>query len=522
MFKRLSVNRVMVAATLLSMWVIFMLIEQFTAFQLDNLLFERTYLDFTGDEVRFSWSALVDYVLSIRRDDNWRLGNILAPLTTLFCPKWLFSALVSGAFTFTAWAVARIVSGKGDDFTALTLTWASMVVFLPYSHTLFIGDYALNYIVAGALSLIFILLLASGKWRRGWRAVAVMGLAPVVAWWHEGFALPVVAGLMCYALSRKGRVPWAVYAAGGVLGVVALGVALCPGMMSRISGREAGHAALLHDAVRSGIYNCLTLLLAAAVTIGLLLPRLRGSLRRMLHDGWFCFFAGSAFAALLLSVGTSYSARTAYWPQICSMVAFGRWFYPEMERRAGAGSRFAAGVVALCLCMVQGLATLPWVWRVWKVHCEAMEEALASPRHTACVDVIYPEDVPWYCRDMPASIEFIETFNYRCLNDRYFKLRSTMAVVPRVLGEELQGLSCDTVSVDPVVCRAGDALYGARIPTGHGSENITCDITLTDGRVLRGHGAVIIDFIDRDWRRLTYIKPFGIKGAQVAGISLSR
>lgn len=523
MSNKFSRYKVAVNVTILAMmWVIFFLIEQYTPFQLDNPLFERTYLDCTGDEVKFSWGTLVDYIVSIRHDDNWRLGNILAPLTTLFMPKWLFSALTAAAFAGSAWLMARLVGRDRVEPFSLTYIWAGMIVFLPYSYTLFVGDYALNYIFGGALSLLLVTLLFNH--RDTWRyRVAIIVMSVIVGWWHEGFALSIVAGLLACVIAPRRRVSGMFKVSAVVLTVVSLGVFVCPGMIERIATREAGNSAVLHNLPKVLICNCLTVALLAILMIGLMLPGKRGSVLKRLGDPMMRFLIGSAVAGLAMSFSTAFSARTAYWPQICSMVALLLWFFPrgyECNRVTGSRVKYITLGVLLSLCTLQGWCSVSWCKELNDLHDKAMAEVLESPYNTAYCDLIYPEDIPAYCFRMPAAIEWVEQFNFRAWNDRYFKLQKSLAVVPSALKRDLIKCDADSVGTAPVVMRVGDALFAERIETEYGADNVSCNITLNDGTRMDGHMALLLDFCDPEGHPFTYIKPFGLRGDAVKSIEM--
>lgn len=408
----------------------------------------------------------------------------------------LYGAGKSGAI------LSGIYMGGDNNFPALFL------------HS-FCGGLCSELYFWGALSLLLVTLLFN-RCEAWWNRAAVVMLVAVVGWWHEGFALSIVAGLMGWAVLKRWRVPLVVYVASVVLTLVALSVALCPGMMARIATREAGNSALLHDAVKVGVHNCLTVAMLVIVLGGLSLPRYRKPTLEMLRDSRICFFIVAAMGGLLLSIVTAYSARTAYWPQVCSMVVLGMWSYSAVRVRA---KGVFVWIIAL-LSTAQGAVAVTWCYRLDRQHDKAMELVEASRYNTAFCDVTYPEDVPWYCFRMPAAIEWVEQFNYRAWNDRYFKLKKSLAVVPSALNRDLTMCDADTVGMDPVVKRVGDALIAERIETEYGAENVTCNITLNDGTRMDGTMALVLDFCDSEGHPFSYIKPFGLRGDAVKSVEM--
>lgn len=154
--------------------------------------------------------------------DSGRLANIISPVFLGLLPHWMFAAL-SGFALWMTFALGMHIAGvrRGS-------VWSYFIVFvltfaLPWLDFAFTVIFALNYVWTGALTVAVLYLLFCRTPRGGGAVGAACLLALAAGWMHEGFSVPVLAGIGAWWLARGCRMSaaqWAIavsYALGFVL-----------------------------------------------------------------------------------------------------------------------------------------------------------------------------------------------------------------------------------------------------------------------------------------------------------------
>lgn len=174
------------AVVLLTVWALYAVLSQLTPFMFDNVAFDAFYLGFNGGSDSFDVGALMRYAAFMRESDNWRLANIMAPLTTVVLDCKPVFALLTGLCMACMTLVPAAECGRGRLFVSAVAVWGAYTLFLPWRNNILTGDYALNYIYAGALTMLLLGLVFRLLRGRSACAVAVaLPLSVVVAAWHE-------------------------------------------------------------------------------------------------------------------------------------------------------------------------------------------------------------------------------------------------------------------------------------------------------------------------------------------------
>ena len=148
------------------------------------------------------WDSCVYHWLT----DTGRFCNLLNVLFLGLYPKWVFSVL-SGSFVWLSlMLMPRIVRVRPGAWQSWLLL-AGFVFALPWFDYMFTVVFAINYLWPSALVLAFLYCLFERRYlcSRG-KFAAWCLLAFFAGWMHEGFSVPVIAGL-CAAYLYERRMP---------------------------------------------------------------------------------------------------------------------------------------------------------------------------------------------------------------------------------------------------------------------------------------------------------------------------
>lgn len=490
--------------------------EQFTPFLYDNILFDAAYIGHAGGKHIWSWDAFLGYIDEIRTYDNWRLANIAAPLTTLFMPKWIFSVMTGFCVAASVWLAARLGAGNRPGLVEVASVWVALTLFLPWRNNLLTGDYALNYLFAGFIALSFIyfaLRLADCRFKR-LECFAAFALGVILALWHEGFALPVAAGMFLYAVVRRGRVSGLFLACALLVGVLSMTWALESHLAVR-GAREIGAGAVSAAMPGWAVSNILALMLAACICAVFTLPTLRQRWLPRMNNPAFILTAGASFAGAVLSGAVKFSPRTAFWPEMCAVVAFMTLLSPWMRERRRILDVAAAAVVALLA--LHAAYVISWIKKLDKQNAEIMAQIESDPRGYAYADLIRSEDVPVGALGFPCRGAFTDVFTYRCLNERYRPKRPTVLPLEfRRFGEA----RIDTIDVRTgIYLLDGKSLFTSCVRDAEGGSDrcgtVRLSVKAAEWESARTFKAFQIDFTAPDGKRYSYLYPFRMPSCHI-------
>lgn len=480
---------------------------------IDELLFLNVWKSHSGGDDGFSWSTWMGYVSELRANDNSRLSNILDPVLLQFSPwRDIFPWVTAAMLAFTIAAMAKFSAIRAPRSAVLAYFLAGIIVFLPWRNNMIVWDYALNYIWTGtfALGLMWcVLRLIDGE-----RCFALsILLATLTGWFHEGFAVPVGAGMVVVALMRRGNVSWRYWTVFAVLVVVCSAALFCPGMLNRF-GDQAGRQDELNWLI---IFVDLCLVpVALLVTGGALFDR--GARQRMATPTFVMFFVGMAVSALL-SVAILHQPRSAYWPQLCALVCIAIVLRTAFGRFAASVTGRIVAVVLALLTLAQGVTSCVWQYRLKKEYEAIMAEFVAGKK-IVYYDIIMPDDIPDFTLRFPTRAVWVTQFQYYCINN--YLGGGGRVVVPTSLRN-----ACETNST-PVagnlgVRRCGNAMWAS----AESLQGLLRDnkrlfrITLADGTVKFKRGFTH-PFVNEHGDALVYVKVFGYDAAAIKEVSVVR
>lgn len=298
----------------------------------------------------FPLDAIVEIWKDHWKDDNIRLGNLMAPFL-LLGPKWLWSSL-----TVIMWMMAIYLLGKfaGVDMrrSPLVVVLLAMLSFyMPWSEQFGGLVFQINYLATTLLSAILLIEFFKGKAASDMPALAMLFLLGfVTGWWHEGFGVPIcmgaVAVLLLYRKYRNKR------SAAVILGLLTgiLIMVFTPGMQNRTRA-YLQHIGLRWLDISGFIYvwspGCIALFSGA-------LAGIKVGFKRVWNDPKAAFLLVSGLVSLGIMLITINRLRGAWWYYITAVVCtvyfirtgFGR-FWSRYSLRNG-----VIVVPLLVLCLV--------------------------------------------------------------------------------------------------------------------------------------------------------------------------
>lgn len=318
------------------------------------------------------WMAFAEYV---RSTDNSRLCNLLAPVWVIYLPQWL-RAVTAALITLSTFSVMGRMSNGSGGWRMLALIVALGVVLLPWRDLLPVNDYCLNYVYSGLMNLVFLGYMTSalgtprGKW--GWGAM--MALAVVCGAWTEVFAVPTIAGLLCVAMQKRGRMPWAWWVCMALISVAVVAFGWSPGSVGRAERQffvfTDGY--LWHILMRQPT----VILLLGGLLLTYPLPRMRRWWNRELHTPLMTALLVITAVGFFLTCMLVTGARASYWPIVASMVIILHLLQPVMGRiRRGVKN----GVAVLLIASTWGLmlAQIPTI-EAYRAQSEQLMEGIGN------------------------------------------------------------------------------------------------------------------------------------------------
>lgn len=481
---------------------IYMLMVYWTPLQYDDLMFYASYREYAGGEDAFHWNALWDYAMNMREVDNSRLANILLPFMIIFSPGKELFPFVTGIFCallVLLTAKCSRLNGRVSLFQ-LIFTWICIILFLPWRNSIFVADFASNYLYSSLITLGMLLWMLRSE-KRGWSAVDyTVGiiLAIIAGGWHEGFAVPTIGGLIIYGLWKRKSVSRGWWIVTAIYFVAAAIFGLSPAMVCRFktqihnAGDFTGYFKMIAD-----------LALVFAETglgiIALCIPAGRRFLRRLFDEKpWLVIIGIAMVASAIISVDMHASSRTAYFPELCAIILLMGAL--DMARiRLGKRAKTVSGTLMLILCLAQSAAALAWQYRFNEEHKEIIRELLTTETGTIFRDVLRSEDVPLFTLYFPSRGTWITPYQYKSMLAFYNK--DIMAVVPRVLS--------DTTLADKKVGAAylhGNALWMPKDSIPKGTNSITFEVKRKNSNKYDLRKGIAIRYIDSRKDTLIYIK----------------
>lgn len=458
--------------------------------------------------------------MEIRKADNCRLSNIMDPVFTMMSPwKEIFPWLNGLLCAASIYLIIRIARIKRDLTATTALIWFAVVVCLPWRNSMFITDYALNYVFPAFLTLAFIYIVCNTD-IRNWSIPTTMAVAlfamPVGAW-HEGFFVPAICGFGVWGLSRRFRLSWKWWLIMITYSATALVFALSPGMLTRafreitVEPREVPLWEI--------IYDLATCAFVAFIYIrASLSAKGRKLLKTSCGDQAFVVLTVAAFVGIIISLAVTHRPRTVFWPNLCviaSLTIFASKYISTTEGRKQRKLRATvtvAAIAAMLFCVAHGAYCLIWQYRFHKENEVIMGQVEAGVNEVYC-DRLHRHSPRVLTLCFPTSHIWIP-FHYRALGER---IGRHIAVVPTAL-RNVRLTPPDSLGGNIRALRTGDAIWIDGTALAECSEQYL-NISFNDGTSPYKYPCLVRHFATADGDSISYIDLGRIDPLTVSAIS---
>lgn len=238
----------------------------------------------TLEALKQTWN----YAVECTNSDTGRLGNLVVVPFLSYFPRWVYSTVSALCIWLILSLGARLA--KQDRPSGCAAVWMAVVVFiLPWYEYMFTMLYTVNYVWAAVVGLMFLTLFLRGNGDKLTviRAIGLLMIGFLMGWWHEGFSVPMVCGLVVWAMIVRTHV---------ITGQrVTMAIGLLIGFICRISMpafwrmpavRESHviKSVWLETVINVVAFDCMFYLLAIALILVMMLPGLRRRWSAMKRD----------------------------------------------------------------------------------------------------------------------------------------------------------------------------------------------------------------------------------------------
>lgn len=491
--------------------VFFALFSYYTPLAFDDLMFKYRYLDYTGGEEHFSWSALLDYAKELRANDNGRLSNIICGPLIVLLPHWLLAVTVGVGFALMYTLIVRIgAPGRKVSPYVLILVFAAGFVLLPFRNHIIVFDYVLNYLFPTLFVLWFVVLICrvySVRLSKA-RFLGAILITIIAAMFHEGFSVSVCVALGVFALSRCFRLPLQWWILAVLFGLVTIWVVTAPGVMMRADRELAGRT------LRETIVFVITVLPAVSLMLGFFAlsffnRTFRARTRHIFATPALSILAIASVAASVLTLMVNSDPRSGWpaevmaMPVLLSFVNFRRFF---ASRRV----RVGAWALLAIVCVFCG-NVIRWQ-RIYYVQSKEIEQLLdESESGTIFYDIIDPRSTRLGTLFMVTRDQWVLSFHYYCLSEDVNRPRKEYAVVPVALRDFSPDVARPISGTGHLfeyngVLAGYDGKY-EREATGWYGEDSSYTFTTDDGSVYPNHNCLRLRFRTPDGKVYMYVYP---------------
>lgn len=489
---------------------LYCLLTFWTPLAFDDYVFMTEWRETNGD-AGFSPSALFNFWKEIRIGDNGRIANVLDPVFTVFPAGMAIFPFITGL------CVAAIIcfvsffsfSSLWRRPLCIAVVWCVTLFFLPWRNSLFVTDYALNYIWAATVTMSFMVIVVRFE-TIGWsgpRFFAALILAFLSGGWHEGFAIPTLGGFLLFSLipnsglrnsKFKGFSPqW--WILGCFYALVTLFFYICPGMLQR-TAQDLGQLTPGIDIKRFAVDLFPVIAACALIFLFAVVPSLRRRLKESWRNRWFVIATGTAAIGTLLSLIFKHQPRSAFWPDIMAIVLIFILTGPIWRKLLQSQFSGYLTIVTVAVTFYPFAYILPLQYDYYNEDKEIVDKMKESESGTVFHDIIPPTSLPVFSLKIPTKSVWVEDFQYASLGKYLGK--KYPAVVPAELKTDRRVGAVPVNGTDSIL-RIGDSfIITAPVP----STPLTSEVTVS---TLQGEEfettALILPYLSPQGEVLAYV-----------------
>lgn len=394
-----------------------------------------------GDILKYGlpWSDIWETYEDHCRYDNGRVCNLTA-MFFLLLPKWAGSG-----FALLCWFAAVVCSLRlsGTDYRNPVVIPVAVLMWtfgMPWSQQMGALDYQFNYVVSSALMLWYVVFVFECRHTCVRRFVLIFLAGGLVGSWHEGFTLPVFAGLCAVMVFFVKERTYANMAAAAGLAAGFLFLAFIPATMARFMAETTGKG--------YGTGVVIITLLTHPVFLVFIVSWLylffkKKSKPRMLRP-LPVFVIASSVTAILMQMFVTQTRRTGWWADLISviglLVIIQEFILPAV---IGRKKMCMAVTILLAVCVATYWTTVDlFALKISREYRDMISEFI---RKKDCPRVFKTttgfDRLPWYCLNTP-DMGVLKSPESMAAIKHYYRLMNYPAVIP----EELEYVKEDSGS----------------------------------------------------------------------------
>ena len=412
---------------------------------IDDYMYINRWNDAT-DFSAFSPDAFIKFIKTSRNRDNFRISNMMAPFAVYFRFTRIVYPFVTGVCMGGIIYLGTRLSARDSnraESPLCALIWLMMILFLPWPW-LFVADYAINYIWGAAINLGALYLLfrqLRGKESRILQKTSLLLLAFIAGGWHEGFALPAVAGLALYALAMRGKLPVYFYFYLGVYLVGTLFFLWSPGLWFRI-GETVGRISF----IKKPYYLVVVALLVGLLILCAVTRRGKAILKKAYGNPVFITGLGIVVAGICMAMLTDNSPRCYLWPDLMAIICIAVIVNCSEILKKNQLAVRVASLLSLGLCIAQTILCIKFQYDIKRENSKLMNILSSSESGILFYDLDNFKETPWYCAHIPVNNFWESPWHYLVM--RIYLDKEFCSVVPRIL-EKIEIENMTPLRVDP-------------------------------------------------------------------------
>lgn len=392
-----------------------------------------------GDILKYGlpWSDIWETYEYHCRYDNGRVCNLTA-MFFLLLPKWAGSG-----FALLCWFAAVVCSLRlaGTDYrdpVAVPVAVLMWTFGMPWSQQMGALDYQFNYVVSSALMLWYVFFVFECRQTGVWRSVLIFLAGCLVGCWHEGFTLPVFAGLCAVMAFFTGERTSANIAATVGLAAGFLFLAFIPAttarLMTETAGKEYGIGAVTISLLMHPVF-------LVFITFWLYLFFKKKFKPRMLRP-LPVFVITSAVTAILMQMLVTQTRRTGWWADQISviglLVIIREFILPAVRKRK---NMCVAVTILSAVCVTTYWTTVDlFALKISREYRDMISEFILKKDCPRVFKTTTGFDrLPWYCLNTP-DMGILKSPESMAAIKHYYRLANYPAVIP----EELEYVADDS------------------------------------------------------------------------------
>ncbi len=396
------------------LFVGFLLWYLWTPYQYDDLMFMSPFKGYKECGESFNWGNIFSMWSELWNYNNIRFGNLSTPLTLVLFPKWLTNFLTSALSIAMIVYCARLSKIKMSQYAQYFCLSFLIIAALPWWDRIAVADYAINYVWASAIGLVFLSEFLNGQKSP---FLLLLPLCFISGGMHEGFTMPLLCGMIPYLLlncKSINRRQWIMIAA-FIIGFIV--IMTSPGKLDRETAPTFDRRITIWAYVL--LFHNPLLVPLALMIIWTIIKHGAGVFARILKSptGIFVF---AAFAGYIMAGYLYMSGRISWFGQLMAVIAiallWNDYLLPQREYRLL--SKIITMIIGIFL-LVHFIIVDYYAYKVYNQHNEILKEYKKAPSQNIYYDYLGNNDIPIFALGKVQANAWFDEFPLNCMRLYY-------------------------------------------------------------------------------------------------------